>query len=60
MSESRPPPNGYEQHADEQRRAIAALTPLQRLQWLQQAKEFAAKYLGAAGKASARPKAPAR
>ncbi len=42
----------HEAHADEQRRAWAELSPLDRLRWLQQAKEFARRYLGAA---AARP-----
>ena len=40
-----PPPvghDGWHQHACEQRRAWLALSPRQRLRWLEQAKAFAA------------------
>jgi len=41
----------FRRHEDEQRRARLALSPLERLRWLQQAKEFARRWLGAASKA---------
>ncbi len=43
----------FQIHADEQRRAWAKLTPLERLRWLQQAKEFSRRFLGAAATAPA-------
>jgi len=39
---------GWEDHERQQRRAWLALTYAQRLQWLEEAKEFAAAALGAA------------
>ncbi len=45
----------FQAHDDAQRRAWAKLTPLERLRWLQQAKEFSRRYLGAAAR-----KAPKR
>jgi len=38
----------YRAHEDAQRRAWAALSPIDRLRWLQQAKEFCRRFLGAA------------
>ena len=43
-----PSDGGYRTHEDAQRRAWAALLPIDRLRWLQQAKEFCRRYLGAA------------
>lgn len=43
----------YERHAEEQRGEWSKLSPLERLRWLQQAKEFARRYLGAAAKPAA-------
>ena len=40
----------FEQHLETQRQARLKLTPLQRLQWLQQAKEFARRWAGAAAR----------
>jgi hypothetical protein len=45
---------GYRRHEDEQRKARLNLSPLERLRWLQQAKEFARRWLGAASKAPTR------
>ena len=42
--------SGYEEHRREQRRAWLRLTYLQRLEWLEQAKLFAARALEAAKK----------
>jgi hypothetical protein len=47
----------FRRHEDEQRRARLNLSPLERLRWLQQAKEFARRWRGAAAKASG-PKKP--
>jgi hypothetical protein len=52
MSSELPPQDGFRQHEEEQRRAWLKLTPQERLRWLQQAKEFVRKYLGAAIRAS--------
>ncbi len=38
----------FEDQAEAQRRAWARLSPLERLRWLQQAKAFTRRYLGAA------------
>ncbi len=46
---------GFRKHEAEQLRAWAALTPLQRLRWLVQAKEFSRRWLGAAAKPPDRP-----
>jgi hypothetical protein len=40
--------NGFDRAEREHREAFAKLTPRQKLDWLQQAKEFCRKYLGAA------------
>ncbi len=45
---------GFEEHAEAQRKAGASLPPLERLRWLQQAKEFACRHLGAAAKPEVR------
>jgi hypothetical protein len=47
MSET-PRDTGFEEHRREQRRAWLRLTYLQRLEWLEQAKRFAARALEAA------------
>jgi len=42
------PADGFREHEAAQRRAWAKLSPLERLRWLQQAKEFSRRYAGAA------------
>jgi hypothetical protein len=49
-----PTESGFEQHEDAQSRAWAKLSALERLRWLQQAKEFSRRFLGAASKVAAR------
>ena len=41
-------PDGWTAHEEEQRRSWLRLTPAQRLEWLEGAKEFAREALGAA------------
>ena len=50
MTRPMPSREGFERNEREQLLYTSRLTPLQRLQWLQQAKEFARKYAGAAAK----------
>jgi hypothetical protein len=45
---SDPPIDGWTAHADEQRRAWLKLSHAQRLEWLEQAKQFAAEAMAAA------------
>lgn len=42
------PADGYRAAKDQHLRSFAALSPLERLRWLHQAKQFCRKYLGAA------------
>lgn len=46
---------GWRRHAEEQRRAWRKLTYLERLRWLEQAKQFQRQALGAARRRSPRP-----
>jgi hypothetical protein len=48
MAAERPEPSGYDTHRDAQRRAWLRLSYRQRLDWLEQAKRFAARALAAA------------
>jgi hypothetical protein len=43
-----PRQDGWERHRDEQARAWLRLTPAERLAWLEEAKRFVARWLGAA------------
>ncbi len=45
-----PPEDGWMRHRDEQLRSWLRLTPEQRLEWLEGAKEFAREALGAANR----------
>lgn len=55
MSEAPRPGQGWEDHEREQVRAWLRLTPLERLRWLEQAKEFAAKARAATRDADGTP-----
>jgi hypothetical protein len=48
MAAERPASSGYDAHRDAQRRAWLRLSYRQRLDWLEQAKRFAARALAAA------------
>ena len=49
------PTDGWKAHEEEQRRAWLRLTPEQRLDWLEGAKEFAREALGAAHRGPSDP-----
>jgi hypothetical protein len=50
--------NGFDAVERQHREAFAELSPRQKLDWLQHAKEFCRKYLGAARQVASKTKAP--